>query len=730
MSISPRDFHDLTGGMGSVASAAAFTDEQLTLTGAGGPERVDSAAVTPGFFDVMGVRLHAGRGFAPEEGEEGRHRVAVISHGLWQRRFGADPAIVGREIVVDGRPFEVVGVAPASLSFPGRPDIWRPLVFTPHHLDPSQRGARWVTVVARLRRGVAVSQAEAEIRAVAARLAADFPRTHRGRSATVRPLRQHVVQSTGPGLLALFGAVLLVLLIACANVANLLLARSSARSGEMTMRMALGASRARLVRQCLAENLLLAAIAVAAGLALSAWALRAATAMLPAAVPRVEEIVIDWRVGGFAAGTAAFLAIVLGLFSALTLRGQTAAATARATPAGARLVRRSLVVAEVAMALVLLTGAGLSVKSLARLYAVAPGFDASNVLTFSITMPPAAYPEAEHVIAFTERLRRELAARPGVDAAAGIFGLPLTTAFTAGSSFERIGIPTDPDDEPVAAMRIVTPDYFRALRIPLSRGRDFTPRDTLEGRGVAIVNETAARRYWPGTSPIGQSLRLHAGVSSVKQTPREVVGVVQDVRYGGLDAEPQPEVYIPQAQHPVDGLVIAVRTAGDPHAAIGDARAVLRRLDPNMPMSDVATMEEIVAESVAARRFSLVLLAAFAGMAVLLAAIGIYGVLSYTVGQRTKEIGVRMAMGAPRAHVLRLVVGEGLALVVAGAAIGVAFTLALAGVVRGLLYEVQPYDPSTLAAVGAGLVGIALAASYLPARRAAAVDPVTALRAE
>jgi putative ABC transport system permease protein len=361
---------------------------------------------------------------------------------------------------------------------------------------------------------------------------------------------------------------------------------------------------------------------------------------------------------------------------------------------------------------------------------VAPGFDPSRVLTFSVTMPSAAYPGPEQLIAFTGRLRTDLAARPAIEAAGGIFGLPMTESFNASSSFERIGIPSDPDNEPVAAMRIVTPDYFRALGIRFRAGRDFSDQDGTAAPGVAIVNETAVRKYWAGENPVGQSLRLHAGVSDVPQMPRTVVGVVGDVRYSGLDVEPQAEVYIPYAQHPVDGLVMTLRTRGDPQHAVGDARGVLRRIDANMPMSDVATMEKIVAESVAPRRFSLVLLTGFAAVALLLAAIGIYGVLSYTVGQRTREIGVRMAMGAPRAHVLRLVVGEGVTLAAIGLAIGVALALALTSAIRGLLFEVQPYDPWTLGGVGAALIAVALTASYLPARRATRVDPVTALRAE
>lgn len=730
ISVSPRDFHDMTAAMPSVASSAAFTGEQLTLTGTAEPERVDAAFVSWNFFEVLGVRLQMGRGFIRSEGEAGQERVAVISHGLWQRRFGGDETIVGREITIDGRPFAIVGVAPSSLSFPGRPDMWRPLVFTSHQLDASQRGARWISVIARLKPGVPVTQADAEVRAVAARLATDFPRTHRGRGALVRPLQDHLVQNSRAGLLALFGAVALVLLIACANVANLLLARSSGRTAEMTMRLALGASRGRLLRQCLAENFLLTAVAAAAGLALAAWGTRAVTAALPEALPRANEIAVEWRVAAFAIAMALILAVVLGAVAVFGLPGQIAVVAARSTPAGARTIRRSLVVAEVAMALVLLTGAGLFVKSLSRLLDVAPGFDPSNVLTFSVTMPAAAYPEPEQVAAFVERLRTDLATRPGVEAAAGVFGLPLTEGFSASTSFERIGRKSDPDNEPIAAMRVATPDYFRSLRIPFASGRDFTERDAAATPGVAIINEAAARKYWPGENPIGQSLRMHVNLSAVKQPHREVIGIVRDVRYGGLDAEPTPEIYIPHAQHPVDGLVMTLRTSTHPRGLIADARAVLRRLDPNMPMSAVATMEEIVAESVAARRFSLMLLAAFAAVALVLAAIGIYGVLSYTVGQRTREIGVRMAMGAPRGHVLRLVVGEGVVLVLAGLGIGVAATLALTSLVSGLLYGVQPSDPSTLASVCAALVMVALGASYPPARRAASVDPVRALRTE
>jgi putative ABC transport system permease protein len=730
ISVSPRDFYDMTAAMPSIASAAAFNDEQLNLTGRGGePERLDCAEVTWNFFDVVGAPLQAGRGFRQAEGEAGTQRVVVISHGLWQRRFGGRADVVGTSATIDGELFTIVGVAAPAMAFPGRPQIWRPLVFTNHELDASQRGARWISVVARLKPGVDVTTADAEARTVASRFAVDFSRTNRGRSASARPLQAHLVREARTGLLALFGAVALVLLTACANVANLLLARSSARSGEMTIRMALGATRSRLLRQCLAENLLMTAVASGLGLALAAWSTQTVMQFLPEALPRAEEIGIDWRVAAFAIGAAIALAVVLGTTAALGFRGAISPAS-RVTPAGARVIRRTLVVAEVAMALVLLVGAGLFIRSLANLHGVSPGFDPAQVLTFSVTMPEASYPEPDQVGRFVEQLRTDLTSQPGVVASAGVFGLPLTDEFGASSSFNRIGKESDPDNEPICAMRVATPDYFRAMTISLMSGRDFSARDTADAPAVAIINESAARKYWPGENPIGQSLRLHVGLTSVKQTPREIVGVVANVRYAGLDAEPQAEVYIPHAQHPVDALVIAVRTAGNPRNAIDDARAVLRRLDPNLPMASIATMDEIVAESVAARRFSLMLLVGFAGVALLLAALGIYGVLSYTVGQRTREIGVRMAMGAPRSHVLRLVVGEGMMLVIAGLAVGLGGTLAVTGIVRGLLYEVQPSDPPTLALVGAALLIVALAASYLPARRAASVNPVAALRAE
>jgi putative ABC transport system permease protein len=347
-----------------------------------------------------------------------------------------------------------------------------------------------------------------------------------------------------------------------------------------------------------------------------------------------------------------------------------------------------------------------------------------------VTLPPASYPEPDRIARFVARLRADLAAQPGVESAAAIFGLPLTSDFTASGTFAIAGRPASPNDEPSAMVRVITPDYFRVMHIPIVMGRDFSERDTIGQPGVVILNEAAARRYWPGENPIGQTIDMHVGVAGIEQTPRTVVGIVQNVRYNGLDADAGAETYMPHAQHPVDAVVVALRTHGEARELVGPARAVLRRLDPTVPMAAVATMDELVAESVAPRRFSLILLAAFAGIALLLAATGIYAVLSYIVGRRTREIGVRIAVGAARTDVLRLVVGEGVLLAGIGLALGLAATLAATGLLRGLLYEVRPSDPPTLAFVSGVLLFVALAATYLPARRAAAVDPVAALRAE
>jgi putative ABC transport system permease protein len=729
IALSPLDFHDISRDVRAFRAATAFTPQQVNLTGDADPERIDAAGVTWNFFDVIGATLHLGRGFSREEGQTGGDPVAVISHALWQRRFGGSADIVGRRVMVDGRPTTIVGIGPVHPILPRAAQLWRPLVFTPHQIDPSQRGARWIFVVARLERGVSMDEARGEVGALGARLAADFPATHRDRAASVRPLRDHLVSNTRSGVLALFGAVAFVLLIACANVANLLLARSSARSSEMSVRMALGASRPRLLRQHLVENLFLAGIAAAIGVGLAAWGTRVAVTVLPESLPRANEIGVNARVAAFSVIISILVALMLSAAAASGVCATTAAASARMTNR-ARSVRRMLVVGEVAMALVLVASAGLFVKSLLRLYGVSPGFDASRVLTFSLALPSTSYPEPDRIALFMQQLRSELSLLPGVESAAAIFGLPLTTDFSAFGSFAIAGRAADPNERPRAMVRVTTPDYFRTMRITFVRGRDFTDRDVAGQPGVAIINEAAARRFWPGEDPIGQTIQLNISVANAEQPPRTIVGIVRNVRYDGLDAEAGPETYVPHAQHPVDAMVVALRARGDEDDVLERTRAVLKRLDPALPMASVATMNDLVDQSVAPRRFSLMLLVAFAGIALLLAATGIYGVLSYTVGQRTREIGVRIAVGAARGHVVRLVVAEGLLLAGIGLLLGLAGTLAVTGVIRGLLYEVQPTDPQTLALVAVVLLIVAVAASYVPARRAAAVDPVTTLRAE
>ncbi len=456
ISVSPLDFRDVATTVTAFESTAALTPEQVNLTGDAEPERVDSAAVTWDFFDVIGTRPKLGRGFSRGEGQAGGDRVLVISDALWKRRFGARPDVIGRRVAVDGRPFAIVGVAPAHLALPARAQLWRPLVFTAHQIDPSQRGARWIFVVARLRSGVPFDEARAEVHAAGTRLAAAFPRTHRDRRASIRPLQDHLVRDTRPALLALFGAVAFVLLIACANAANLLLARSSARTSEMSVRMALGASRARLLRQHLVENLFLTSIAAATGVGLAGWATTAAVALLPEALPRTNEIAVDARVAGFAVAISTLVALALSAAAASGIRCEAVAASSRITTR-ARTVRRTLVVAEVALALVLVAAAGLFVKSLLRLYGVAPGFDPSRVLTFSLTLPSASYSEPDGIARFVDRLRSELSAQPEIETAAAIFGLPMTSDFSAGGTFAIAGRTSNPDDEPLAMVRVATP---------------------------------------------------------------------------------------------------------------------------------------------------------------------------------------------------------------------------------------------------------------------------------
>jgi putative ABC transport system permease protein len=729
---SPPNYHDIVTDTGVFVDASAFTSTTANLTGHGDPQRLEGADVTWTFFSVLGITPRHGRAFV-ETDLAGDAAVVVVSEGLWRRQLGGGIDVIGSTVRLDGRLFTVVGVAPAGVTLPNRADFWRPLVFTPDQASNQQRGAQWVGGIARLGPGVTLQQANHAMGVVADRLGREFPRTNRGRSMSAMPLQERIVRGIRPALLVLLGAVSCVLLIACVNVANLLLARAYGRVREVAVRAAVGASRARLVQQFLVESVMLGLAGGVAGLVVAFWSTRLLVMFGPESIPRLADVGIDWRVLAFTVAIAVATSVLFGLVPALAATGDSAArgiATAGRGSAGHRgtRIRKALVVCEMALAVVLLVGAGLLIRSYARLSRVDAGFSPDRVLTFNLALPEAKYTTSAAVGRFVTEYVQRLAGEPGVSSAAAVYGLPLDGEFSASSSFTRPG-EADSADSPSVGMRVVTPDYFKTLRIPLRAGRTFDAHDDERGPEVVVINEEAAKRYWPGRNPIGELLHLGVRLASgVRSGQKTIVGVIGDVKYGGLDLTAPPEVYLPYAQHPVDGLTIAVRTAGDPLGIVPSVRADLAALDRELPIANVRTMDEVVGRSIAERRFTMILLAAFATVAVLLAAIGVYGVLAYLVNQRAQEIGVRLAIGAAPADVVRLFLREGAALALAGLIAGLAGALAATHALTTLLFGVTPTDPITFASVAAGLAGVALLATYLPARRAASVDPMRALR--
>ena len=732
-SFSPPNYRDVTTQSGVFSAAAAFDASSVTLTGEGEPQRLEASTVTGAFFTVLGVQPSRGRAIDDDDVAANR-RVAVLSDGFWRRQFGGRPDIVGRVLRIDGVPHEVIGIAPPDVTLPGTPDLWRPLVFTPANLSDQQRGAQWVGVIARLKPDIDLARANAAIAVVASRLSREFPRVNEGRQMLATPLHDRMVRGIRPALLVLLGAVSLVLLIACVNVANLLLARAGGRSREVAVRAAVGAGRGRLIRQFLAESLALGSLGAAAGLLIAAAATRLLVALGPASIPRLADIAIDGRVLLFAVLLTLATSVVFGLVPAVATSAASFSrtiATGRGAigPAGTR-ARKALVAAEMALAVVLLVGATLLIRSYQRLSDVDPGFTADHLLTFHISLPESKYATAASALDAVTTYVQRLSAAPGVDRAAAVFGLPLDSGFSASTSFTRPG-EADTADSPSAGMRIVSPDYFAALRIPLRAGRLFDARDDGVGAEVVLINEETARRFWPNQNPIGQQIKVAVNlVSGVRSGMKTIVGVIGDVKFGGLDMSAPPEIYLPYAQHPVDSLTIVVRTRHEPLAMVPTARTALAAIDRDLPIDAVHTMEDLVGRSIAERRFTMLLLAAFAAVALALAAIGVYGVLAYLVTQRTQEIGVRLAMGASPADVVRLFVREGAAVSAIGVVAGLALAIAAARALASLVFGVSTTDPLTFAGVAVALALVALAASYVPARRAARVDPAVALRTD
>jgi putative ABC transport system permease protein len=736
----PATYFDWRDQQHSFASIAAAEAWGASLTGSGRPEEVSGLHVSPELLTVLQAAPMLGRGFLPDDATKEAGRVVLLSHALWQRRFGGDPSVIDRSITLNGAGYRVIGVMPPGFHFPPfwqeKAELWAPLVFPPERL--ASRSSRSLRVFARLKDGVGMERASAEMSTIARRLELAWPQSSADRGVIVMPLTEAVVGKTRTALLVLLGAVTFLLLIACANVANLLLARASGRQKEIALRLALGAGRWRLVRQLLAESLLLAAAAGALGVLLSWWAIHALAAGIPEAsrftLPRYQEVGIGGVVLLFTLGISAATSILFGLAPALQFSRPNLHATlkdgGRGNSRQSRTALRKLLVAgEVAVSLMLLAGAGLMVRSLSRLGAVDPGFDPRNVLTMRVVLTGSPYAAPERRNAFCRQVLDRVASVPGVESASGINHLPLagdlwTLAFTVE------GRPAPPpSDVPGAAFRVVFPGYFGTMRIPILRGRDFTHRDDAAAPRVVAINESMARRYWPGEDATGK--RIHLGGADSGEPWLTVAAVVKDAEQRDWGAAADNEFYFPYGQNPDDFqryLTLVVRTAGDPLALAGAVQQQVWALDRDLPIPDVLSMRQVVDRAVWQPRFSTSILAGFAVLALLLAAVGIYGVISYSVSQRRNEIGIRMALGARPADVLRAVLGEAAALAGAGAAAGLCAALLLTRYLKSLLYEVSATDPMVLLTAAGILTAIALAAAWLPAHRATQIDPIAALR--
>jgi putative ABC transport system permease protein len=717
---------------------AGNQEHDLNVTGRGEPFVAHTGVVTTEFFPLLAVPPLAGRTFVPADGKLGAAPVVVLSENLWRGRFGSDPNIVGSSVSLDKRVFTIIGVMPAGFRSPflaRNQDIWVPTVDDPLFGGwMARRSGHWLPVIGRLKPGVSIAQAQAEMETVSARLAKEFPGENEGWTARVVPLHSEIVGDVKPALLLLLGAVGLVLLISCANIANLLLARATSRAKEMSVRIALGAGRGRIVRQLLTESAALGVLGGIAGMLLAFWGVNALRTLPPAEIATVSEIRVDRYVLGFALLLSIVASLIFGLAPALFAAGSDLntnlrEAAGRTGAVGRRQTARSfLATAETALAMVLLIGAGLLVRSFVTLMSVNPGFRSEHLMKAEVSLPQFQYSKPEQWNAFANDLLARIQAEPGLRETAIGIPLPLADGFVnLGFSIEGVAPP--PSSSPRTADYVAaTPGYFGVMGIPLLKGRDFTDLDLSSAPCVTIISEAMARQYFPNQDPIGK--RITFGFPPNGEAIREIVGVVGDVRDVALNQAPAAMMYVPFAQAPFWGVVVVSRgnlsLAAFAEAIRRDASAI----DKDLPVTDIAAMPDAVNASVAQPRFQTLLLGLFGALALILAAVGIYGVISYSVIQRTHEIGIRMSLGAQPSQVLRLVMGQGVKLALAGIVIGSAAALALTQLMRSLLYEVSPADPLTFAGIAALLVGVALAACYIPARRAMRVDPMTALRYE
>ncbi len=724
---------------------AGFDYVDLNLTAGEMPERIAGAVVTPSVFPVLGVEPIRGRAFTKSEFGEGNDNVVVVSERLWKRRFNSDPEFVGKQLSLNGRSFTVIGIMSEGFQFPlplfnvqggtfgQQVDIWKPIAFSKNDLE--SRGSRSYGIVGRLKPGVSLSQAQAEVDTVIASWLPRFPDNYEPATrfgGTLYKFHDQVVGGMRTALVILLGAIALVLLIACANLTTMLLARAGAREREFAIRVALGAGPARLLRQMLTESVLLALIGGLAGVLLAIWGLDLLRALGSHTVPRIAEANLDLRVLLVTLVASIVTGILFGLVPALaSAKPELTEALkegGRGSTTGTRRnrVRNALVISEVALALVLLVGAGLLLKSFARLQNVDPGFDPRNVLSMEVSLPLAKYPRGKPVTDFYSEIIRRVQTLPGVEAAALTSILPLSGT-NSDSSFAIEG--RDPTQEkvyPDEEIRSVTENYFKVLKVPLVQGRFFDERDTADAPQVVIVNQSFARKWFPNQEAVGKKITFS---DPRKPDPKwiTIVGLVGDMRHRGLDVEAKPEYYLPHPQNPYRGMILAVRSKQDPRSLAESIRREIRRLDPELPAANVRTLENVAADSIAPRRLSVVLIGVFAAVALVLASVGIYGVMSFLVVQRTHEIGVRMALGAQRADVLRLVVGHGMRLVLIGSVLGLVMALLSTRALSAMLYRVGAFDLTTFAGVTIALALVALLASYIPALRATRADPMIAL---
>ncbi|HEY9434846.1 MAG TPA: ABC transporter permease [Blastocatellia bacterium] len=715
---------------------AIYSGGTYNLAGAAEPERTQGAIVSPSFFPLLGVKPMLGRVFLPEEDHPNKVFSVVMSERLWRRRFNSDPQIIGRTISLDTESFTVVGVVPNISDLAGLPndtDLWIPIS---HSYGFDNRRGHGYLVMARLKPGVTRAQAQADMDRIAGSLAIRLPDSNTGHGVKLVPLQEQIVGDYKLALLALLGAVLFVLLIASANVANMLLARAAGRQKEISIRSALGAGRFRLIRQLLAESLLLAGLGGAAGLLLAVWGVYLLVAFGPAELPRAGEVAVDMRALGFTFAVSLLTGIIFGLAPALqasrpdlneTLKEGMRGATGSA---GHRRTRSLLVVSEIALSLVLLVGAGLLMRSFLKLQAVDPGFNPNNMLTMRVSLEGPIYEKAESRIAFYDQLLDKIKALPGVQSVGTRSYIPLAPDDNyANLAFAVEGRLSDPANRPTAFYNTVSPDLFRTMEIPMSKGRPFNEHDDQKAQRVIIINETLARRYFPGEDPIGKRMTLE------DENPKEedwttIVGVVKDTKPLVMDGKPAPEMYMPFAQQPRQSMALMIRTTSKPESVAAAVRRNVQALDRNQLAYGLRTFEGVMSEAVAAPRFRASLLGVFAAVALILAMVGVYGVMSYAVTQRTREIGIRMALGAEPRDALKMVMKQGAKLAVAGVAIGSGGAAALTWLIEELLFDVRAADPATFVAAPLLLAGAALLACYLPARRATKVDPIVALRCE